>query len=636
MFTRILLASLTVSLLTGCSLSPTAGPVPEVLPGAAIHGVAHGGQQPIVGAKVYLLAANNAGYGGASLSLLTAASTGNAADSIGSYVTTNSGGFFSVTGDYTCTAGQQLYLYVLGGNGGAGTNSASGLMAVLGACGALAPNVWVNEVTTVAAAYAFAGYAVDATHVASSGTTLAATGIANAFANSANLVTIGTGVATTTNVSGAGVVPQTRINTLANILAACVNTTGAASTQCATLFSNAKSAGASGSQPTDTATAAINIAHYAGNAVATLFGLQAGVAAPFVPNLASAPNDFLIPIHYTGGGLNRPFGLAVDAAGTVWVTNYNGANLTKITAPGAISLISGAPANQVGIAIDTGGNIWASNQLANSGAGGAAKYVPGGSFTQYTNGGYDTPFFMAIDTAGSVWIADNGGFFANGQITKLTNTGAAAAGSPFTGGTPIGCIAVAMDTGGNAWIANQGVGTNGSINKYSTTGVPASAAGYRDTTTKAPNNIALDSAGNVWTVDGVANSIQKFASSGAFLANFTGGGLTSANPGSIAIDGSGNVWAGSGLNGSVTNRVIELTNGGVALSPSGGFTDSHFNQMLTIAVDGSGNVWTANSGSTSGVIVASSVSELIGAATPVVTPMAANLSAPYGAPAVRP
>ena len=636
MFPRIVLLSLAATLLTGCSLTPTASSVPEVLPGVAIHGVAHGGQQQIIGAKVYVLAANTAGYGAASLSLLTAAGTGNAADSIGSYVTTDSGGFFSVTGDYTCTTGQQLYLYVLGGNTGAGANSASGLMAVLGQCGALAPNVWVNEVTTIAAAYAMAGYAVDATHVARSGTALAAIGIANAFANSANLVTIGTGVATTTNVSGAGTVPQTRINTLANILASCVNTTGAGSTQCTTLFSNAKSAGASGTQPTDTATAAINIAHYAGNAVATLYGLQAGVAAPFVPNLASAPNDFLIPIHYTGGGLNRPFGLAVDGAGTVWVSNYDGTNLTKITAAGAISSISGAPANQVGLAIDTGGSVWASNQFANGGLGGAAKYVPGGSFATFSNGGYDAPFFLAIDAAGSVWIAESGQANLVSEITKLTNAGATAPGSPFTGGTPNGCIAVAMDAGGNAWIANQGTGINGSINRYSTTGAPASASGYRDTTTKSPNNIALDSAGNVWTVDGGASSIQKFASTGAFLGNFTGGGLASANPGSIAIDGAGNVWAGSGLNSNISNHVIELTNGGVALSPTGGFTDSHFNQMLTIAVDGSGNVWTANSGSTSGVIVASSVSELIGAATPVATPMGANLSAPYNAAASRP
>ena len=63
--------------LTGCSLSTTAAPSPDV--GLAISGTVHGGQNPIVGAQVYLFAANagvftpNAsGYGNASLSLLTA------------------------------------------------------------------------------------------------------------------------------------------------------------------------------------------------------------------------------------------------------------------------------------------------------------------------------------------------------------------------------------------------------------------------------------------------------------------------------------------------------------------------------------------------------------------------------------
>ena len=88
----------------------------------------------------------------------------------------------------------------------------------------------MNEVSTIATAYAIAGYATDATHVSSSGSTLAATGIANAFASVTNLETLNTGVAlATTPVAngGNGTVPQSEINTLANILASCVNSSGA-------------------------------------------------------------------------------------------------------------------------------------------------------------------------------------------------------------------------------------------------------------------------------------------------------------------------------------------------------------------------------------------------------------------------
>ena len=119
-----------------------------------------------------------------SVSLLTSAGNTTLDSSGGAtngdyYVTTDVSGSFSITGDYTCGAGQQVYLYALGGNPGAGINSAAGLMAALGTCPAAGnfltttPYVVVNEVSTVATAYAFAGFATDATHVGSSGTALA-------------------------------------------------------------------------------------------------------------------------------------------------------------------------------------------------------------------------------------------------------------------------------------------------------------------------------------------------------------------------------------------------------------------------------------------------------------------------------
>src|ERR1017187_8539753 len=90
--------------------------------GAKLTGVVHGGQNPISGAHVYLFAAasgasgaGQAAYGGAGIaastsnasqSLLNATSTGHS-DSLGAYVLTGSDGSFSISGDYTCTPGQQ-------------------------------------------------------------------------------------------------------------------------------------------------------------------------------------------------------------------------------------------------------------------------------------------------------------------------------------------------------------------------------------------------------------------------------------------------------------------------------------------------------------------------------------------------
>jgi hypothetical protein len=269
--------------------------------GPKLTGVVHGGQNPIAGAHVYLFAAasgasgaGQAAYGGSGI----AASASNMSQSlltsgnntlitpVGSaltgdyYVTTGSDGSFSTSGDYTCTAGQQVYLYSVSGDPGLGTgvNTAAGLMAALGSCPAggnflsgttPVTYVVVNEVSTVAAAYAMAGFATDAVHVGSSGTALALTGIQNAFANAANLETIGTGVALATTPAGNGTVPQATINTLANILASCVNSNGTGSA-CSTLFANAMSGGTTGTMAADTATAAINIAHNPGAGITAL------------------------------------------------------------------------------------------------------------------------------------------------------------------------------------------------------------------------------------------------------------------------------------------------------------------------------------------------------------------------------
>jgi hypothetical protein len=93
---------------------------------------------------------------------------------------------------------------------------------------------------------------------------------------------------------------------------------------------------------------------------------------------------------------------------------------------------------------------------------------------------------------------------------------------------------------------------------------------------------------------------------------FTGGGLNGSE--GIAIDGTGNVWVANTSNDSVT----ELTSAGVAVSGSLGFTGGGLSGPRGIAIDGSGDAWVANTSS-------GGFSEFIGAATPVITPLVANL-----------
>src|ERR1017187_6122013 len=418
------LACLLPIILTGCSLNSTSAPTADA--GLAIHGSVHGGQQPIVGAAVYLLAANTTGYGKPSVSLLNAMSTGYA-NSLGAYVPTAPDGSFAITGDYSCTPNTQVYLYSLGGSQGGIANSAAGLLAALGNCPSsgnfltATPFIAVNEVSTVAAAYAFEGFATDATHVSSSGTALAQIGIANAFANATNLAGISTGAALATTPAGNGTVPQSEINTLANILASCINSSGAVTgptnpTACYTLFNSAQSAGSSGTIPSDTATAAINIAHNPGANIAALYGLSTA-NPPFQPDLACSnvspstyPNDFTISLSIsTGGGLWLD-GLAIDGLGNAWFVNEgsgSGAFLNEYSNLGApISpangyIAAGGVLNGGGLAVDASDNVWIIGsgliELNNSGA--LISPSTGYSVLPFQSSG------IAIDVGGNVWVS---------------------------------------------------------------------------------------------------------------------------------------------------------------------------------------------------------------------------------------
>jgi streptogramin lyase len=583
---------------------------------AALTGVVKTGNKPASGAHVYLYAANTAGYGQATFSLLSAALTVTS-DTLGAYVLTDPFGKFTMSGAYTCTSGQQLYIYALGGDSGSGANSASGLLAVIGSCPSSsgpAITVTVNEVTTIAAAYTMAPYAADATHVSSSGTPLALVGIANAFANAANLVTLSTGVALATTPAGNGTVPQAEINSLANILAACVSSGSSASANCTLLFTNATAGGFSGgSIPTETATAAINIAHNPAVNTTSLFNIP-GSSTPFLPVLGGATNDFTIALSFAGGGLNGPQGIAIDGSGNAWVTNFSGNSVTKLSSLGAVLSPAGGYTgnglnNPFGIAIDGSGNAW----VANYGNSSVTEITSAGTFpsgaTGYTAGGLNHPRGIAIDGLGNAWIANYGG----NSVTKLSSSGTAATGSPFTGGLnqPFG---IAVDGSGNAWISNY---LGNSVTALSSSGSAVSGSPFTGGALLSPVAVALDSSGNEWIANGTGASITKLSHAGAVLSGTTGyTGIGIGFPYGIAVDGSGNVWTAN----QNPYNITEFSSSGAILSGPNSYSYSGLNLPTSIVIDGSGNAWVANNGN-------NTVSEFVGVASPVVTPIVAGLPA---------
>jgi hypothetical protein len=598
--------------------------------GAPISGKLLSGTLPVSGAHVYLMSVAATGYGKPSVSLLDSGSTGSQ-DSVGAYVMTVADGSFTIPGYYSCSSQTNVYVYTSGGDSGLGQNSAATELAAIGPCPAEqadVPPVIVDELTTVAMSFALAGFANDALHIASSGTPLALTGVANAFVNASHLGPTTTGLAPTLIPSGSATVPQTTINTLANILSACIHSTGAGSSSCQALLGNAGSAPPS----SDTASAMVAIAHSPASNVSTLFAQQSATPS-FTPDLTAAPNDFSLALAFTGGAIALTGGMAVDAMGDVWSTNILTYYVNEISSAGVFlsgpnGYLSGAYSSGP-VAVDTNDNIWIGGGAHTfHGPGEIVELSNSGTILSGTNGytgyGIDTPEGLAIDANNNVWVADT----VNDNVVELSNTGQVLSGTGgFTGGGISDPQQLAINSSGEVWIANY---TALSISELSSSGAPLTPS----TGIAVPAAwLALDHQNDVWVAAaGVEyQEVSEVSPSGAILSGsgYTGGGLTGiANGGAyIAIDGDGNAWI------PLYSRpgLVELSNSGVPLSGADGYAGGLGVSPGNVVVDGSGDVWVSSAiltPSTKRGVPATytyTITEFIGVGAPVVTPLAAGV-----------
>ncbi|HVN92090.1 MAG TPA: NHL repeat-containing protein [Terracidiphilus sp.] len=594
--------------------------------GTAFSGKVHGGQQAVTGASVYLYAAGTSGYAGpgiaptasnASVSLLKSAANTSQDGSGNYYVTTDSGGNFSITGDYTCPANAQVYLYSIGGNPGmgAGNNSAAGFLAALGPCSSLTSStfVFVDEVSTITTAFALAGFTTDATHISSSNGAQALMGIKNAFATVANLENLSTGFALSTTPAGNGTFDISGVNVMADILAACVNSTGPTSTQCSTLFTNTMNGSTA---PTDTAMAAINIAHNPSANVSTLFTLKTA-NSPFQPTWYRSGNSFSIVISYTGGGIQEDQGVAIDASGNVWVGNSQNNSLTEVSPLGVVmtpaaGLKGGGVVDPFGIAIDTAGNVWVNDAYP----AGLSEYNPKTSTwvtsSAITGGGENFPEGIAIDPAGNLWIANEG----NDSLSEYNPSTGWVSATGYTGGGLNMPHAIAVDLAGNVWITNSNAS---SISQFSTaTGAPNTNSPITGGGLQQATGVAVDAQGYLW-MSNYNNKLSEYDPVNGWVSTtgYTTG--LSLNT-SLAVDGAGLVWVANGQ-----GLIYGFTSSGAALPGYTALGGGYLNDPVAIAIDPSGNLWAVNGNGSDG-----NLSEVVGLCTPVVTPIAANLVSPYG------
>ncbi len=642
---RDLLSALAVAglcgALAGCSAMTSVEPTNLA---SNVKGIVHGGQQPISGATVQLIAPGTSGYG-----------VSGGAGSILASTTTDGNGNFTLP-SYTCPSGNVLvYILATGGNPGAGTNAAVAEAAVLGPCSGLSsiPFISISEVTTVAAAYTLAPFATVASGAASIGTSSTnLIGLKNAAAAALNLASLTTGQAPAANSVSGMTLPTAEMNTLADILASCVNSgvSGVASTTCASLFADATPPG--GTAPTDTFQAAIDIALNPGNNESALY-LLATPSAPFQPTLSSDPGDWALGIQYNGGIMptsQGTQGIDIDAQGNAWVVLLGGgrgptavpSGLLEISPSGVVSPSTSAYLNTsvdpIGVAINSAGLVIVSDYSGNR----ILSYVPSGSsspgFTfspSPTNG----PAGIAIDNHdSSFWVAN----YAGNTLSHFSVSGTQlTASSPLAAGAaPFG---LAVDASSDVYAADSdtyapgSTGSNSGITGYSPTGSGTYTGGNVSTGTATyPVDIAIDNGGNIWTAQ--ALGVGKYTSSGTQLSPQGGYTANQNNTSdSLAIDGLNRTIVANNSPGDLhAGSVTVFTNSGTLISTANQSYGYFANNTIPVdpylpkglAIDPSGNVWITGN-------TPSGVTELIGLVAPVATPLSAQ-NAPTNRLGTRP
>jgi autotransporter-associated beta strand protein len=211
----------------------------------------------------------------------------------------------------------------------------------------------------------------------------------------------------------------------------------------------------------------------------------------------------------TAARLASPDGVAVDAAGDIFIADYGDDRIREVNTKGVISTVAGDGAASYG---GDGG-------LATA----AQIYEPGG---------------VAVDAAGDIFIADSGNNcirevdHATGIITTVAGNGAGTAGYSGDGGQAVAAEFdwtgyVAVDAAGDIFIVDSSNNLIREVNHATgivTTVAGNGTAGYSGDGGLAtaaeidgPSAVAVDAAGDLIIADCSNNTIRKVAIGGASL-----------------------------------------------------------------------------------------------------------------------
>jgi len=302
--------------------------------------------------------------------------------------------------------------------------------------------------------------------------------------------------------------------------------------------------------------------------------------------------------------LNNPYGVVTDQHRNLYIADANNSRIRMVTtSTGIITTIAG------------------SGTFGYAGDGFAA-----------TAAQLSTPYGIALDASGNVYIADYDNFVIRkvsaGIITTVAgnnNLGGGYTGDngPATAATLGGAMGVAVDASGNLYIADYNnnciriVNPAGTINTFAgngTAGYGGDGGAANSAQLNKPTGISIDASGNVYIADygnnvirmvNPSGTISTFAGNGTSGYSGNGGQATSAqlfNPWGITT-GSGNLYIADYGN----NVIRKVNNSGVISTIAGNGTQGYMgdcanptaaelNYPAGVALDSYGNLYIADNG----------------------------------------
>jgi sugar lactone lactonase YvrE len=275
-----------------------------------------------------------------------------------------------------------------------------------------------------------------------------------------------------------------------------------------------------------------------GSSVGTATGVMPqGVISTYAPD---SGGDVVQRASFSRG-MNGPVTLALDPAGDLWVANdenrtlveYSKSALLKADNPAPAVVISaasrGALSKPYGMAFDRSGNLW----VANSGIGTVTEYTR----AQLAKSGapqphatisasnFGNPCGMAFDAAGDLWVANNGTGkveeFTRQELSK-TDPAPSIVISPDGSEQTAGAINLAFDSSGNLWVSEYLADTvvEYTPHQLARSGAPVPAVTVSSVlTTSGAGSIdgagalQFDRSGNLWLSNFLDNTVVEFAGS---------------------------------------------------------------------------------------------------------------------------